>query len=115
MVTAGTSSTTDNNSANIMPQFPGEDCLAHAGTQFKEAAETRLSGRSLLGVANGLAPPAVEKIIDVDLAMLPSLPPTDRDYNRREESRMKAMHTNRANAVNASKSSCKLGPTCTPN
>ena len=30
------------------PQFPGEDFLAHAATQFKEQAEARLAARSLL-------------------------------------------------------------------
>ena len=79
------------NSTNALPQFPGEDLLAHAGTQWKEAAETRLSALKLLHVAQGGMPPAVLEIIDVDLTDLPSLPAGHRDHHRREETRIKVM------------------------
>ena len=79
------------------PQYPGEDCLAHAATQFIEAAEARLATRSLLSVAQGDEPPSVKCIIDVDLSELPELPPEHRDYHRRMDTRSKIKAQNRAN------------------
>ena len=62
-------------------------CLAHAGQQFLERISTYLTRRHLLAVAEGQTPAAVKAIIDIDLAELPSLDPTHRDYTRREETR----------------------------
>jgi hypothetical protein len=46
------------------PQFPGDSqILAHAASQYKDIAMTRLSRMKLQGVANGLAPPSVARII----------------------------------------------------
>ena len=83
--------------SNDFPQFPGEDVLAHAGSQWKEAAETRLSTMKLLHVAQGGLPPSVLEIIDVDLTSLPSLPEGHRDFHRREETRIKVMTQNKSN------------------
>ena len=80
-----------------LPQFPGEDFLAHEGSLWLEAAEARLAARKLLAVANGSPPPGAKAIIDVDLTSLPPLPPTHRDYNRRLETRIKVQTTNREN------------------
>ena len=80
------------------PQCPGEDVHAHAATQFLEAVEARWAARGLLVVANGGSPAAAKAIVDVDLALLPALPPTHRDFNRREEARIKVMASNSANA-----------------
>ena len=41
-----------------LPQFPGEDFLAHAGTQWLEQAEARLASAGLLAVAEGDDPPS---------------------------------------------------------
>ena len=46
------------------PQFPGEDFLAHAGTQYWESVETSLISRGLLAVAQGYNAPGVEHIVD---------------------------------------------------
>ena len=80
------------------PQFPGEDFLAHAAATYKEQVETALAMRELLFVAQGGEHPSVKAIKDVDLTRLPALAPTDRDYNRREETRIKILTQNEANA-----------------
>ena len=86
-----------NDSANAFPHFPEDGFLAHQATQFREAAETALADRGLLAVAQGFPPPAAKCIIDIDLAELPELPQTHRDYHRRHETRIKAAKDNRAN------------------
>ena len=86
------------------PQFPGEDFLAHAATQFQEQAEARLANRGLLAVAEGHPPTAVKCIVDVDLTALPELPPSHRDYHRRLESRTKVEAQNTANAEKRTRS-----------
>ena len=58
------------NDTRSLPQFPGEDFLAHAGTQWLEKAEARLAAMSLLVVAQGHDPPAARCIVDVDLSAL---------------------------------------------
>ena len=79
------------------PAYPGEDCLAHDAQLYQEQVEARFASRSLLVVAQGGSPPAADAIIDVDLAKLPSLPTTHRDFNRREEIRIKVETQNVAN------------------
>ena len=86
-----------NNSAFELPDFPGEDFLAHTGTQWLETARAKLAGCKLLAVAERQPPPANNAIIDVDLAQLPLLPPGHRDYERRLEARTKVVAQNRAN------------------
>ena len=75
----------------ILPQYPGEDVLAHAGQQWLEQAKPRLADAGLLAVAEGHDPPDVECIVDVDLVLLPSLPISHKEYRirrlRRENSR----------------------------
>eukprot|EP00966_Prymnesium_polylepis_P258023 5960107-Prymnesium_polylepis.4 len=80
------------------PQFPGEDFLAHTAEQYREVAEARLATRHLLAVAEGYPPASIKSIIDVDLSKLPSLPADNRDYQCREETRIKIMAQNQANA-----------------
>ena len=80
-----------------LPQYPGEDFLAHSGTQWVEQSETILAARGLLAVAQGQPSPKAECIIDQDLATLPSLPLTHRDHYRREETRSKVMMQNEVN------------------
>ena len=80
------------------PQCPGEDLHAHAATQFIEAVEVRWAARGLLAVANGGRPAAAKAISDIDLALLPALATGSRDYNRREEARIKVMAQNASNA-----------------
>lgn len=82
----------------LLPQFPGEDFLAHQGTAWWEQAEAVLSLHGLLAVANGHEPEACQAIVDVDLNLLPALPVTDREHNRRHEKRIFAMAQNKANA-----------------
>ena len=71
------------------PDYPGGNFLAHAGSQYKEDIDARLSMPGLLGVAQGGDSPAVKAIIDTDLSMLPELPTTHKDYYRNLETRLK--------------------------
>ena len=82
-----------------LPQFPGEDVLAHAGSQWLEQAEARLTKAGLLTVAQGNDPNATAAIIDVDLSSLPPLPHDHRDFSRREETRIKIANQNASNAA----------------
>ena len=50
-------------------------------------------------MAQGGMPPAAAQIIDVDLTELPELPADHRDHNRRKESRIRIIASNRANDV----------------
>ena len=70
-------STTRNTDA--FPQYPGEDFLAHAGTQYMERVDARLADENLLSVARGNEPEACKAILDVDLSTIP-LP--DPSHNR---------------------------------
>ena len=80
------------------PQHPGDECLAHAATQFKEAARTRFAAMGLLDVAEGRDPPEFKMIIDIDLEQTyPAVPDTHRDFYRIKEKRMEAQRLNRVN------------------
>ena len=61
------------------PQFPGEDFLAHAASQYIEQRDARLTALKLTSVANGGDPPSVKHIIDIDLGTFPHLPVGHRD------------------------------------
>ena len=82
---------------NSFPQYPGGNFLAHAGSQYKEEADARLSMLGLLGVAQGGDSPAVKAIIDTDLSVLPVLPVTHKDYYRNLETRLKIETQNAQN------------------
>ena len=79
----------------ILPDFPGQDFLAHAGQQWLEQAEARLAQAHLLSVARGGEPRAIKTIIDTP--MLPELDPSDREFSRRVEYNMKAQTQNQSN------------------
>ena len=83
-----------------LPNFPGEDPLKHAGTEWKEGAEARLAGAGLLAVANGGYSPAAAEIIDIPLDEIPALPVGDRDYQRRLELRIIRIRVQVENARN---------------
>ena len=87
--TTGDVNVTSSSKELSLPDFPGEDFLAHAGTQWLESAEAKLAGKQLLAVAQGHEPPAVKCIVDIDLSELPTLPTSHRDHDRREETRIK--------------------------
>ena len=82
----------------LLTPFPGEEFIAHVAELWQEQTEARLAKRSLLAAAYGHAPAATRSIVDVDLALLPSLPAAHRDHHRREEARLKAHTQNTANA-----------------
>ena len=91
----------DSTTANSnFPEFPGENFLAHAAAQFKEKMHTALADKGLLATAQGGEHASVKAIVDVDLALLPSLPPGDREHHRREETRIKVGAQNKANEIN---------------
>ena len=96
--TTGDVNVTSSSKELSLPDFPGEDFLAHAGTQWLESAEAKLAGKQLLAVAQGHEPPAVKCIVDIDLSELPTLPTSHRDHDRREETRIKVKAQNKANA-----------------
>ena len=73
----------------VLPLFPGEDPLAHQGTQWEENAVALLVGRGLMVVADGGMPAAANKYVDVDLSTLPVVRPGDRDYFRSHELRIR--------------------------
>jgi hypothetical protein len=82
------------------PHPPHESyACARAAARLLLIAMTRLSRMKLQGVANGLAPPSVARIIDVDLSDSPELPVDHRDYERRHQHRIKVLAENRANAI----------------
>ena len=87
----------DNSAGRSLPEFPGEDFLAHAATQWMEKAEARFG--SLLPVAQGKDPAAVLQIIDVELDDIPPLPAAHPQHERRLEYRKKVEAQNRANAL----------------
>ena len=89
----------DKSGAAKFPKFPGDNFLAHAGAQYKEAAETALALRSLLAVAQGQQLESATSIVDIDLTTLPELPVTHRDHERRKESRIRVAAQNQANAA----------------
>ena len=74
-------------SATLLKDFPGEDFLSHAGTQWKEHAVAKLAEAKLLAVARGHEPPAVKLIQDIDLFDFPELPRTDRGLSFEQERR----------------------------
>ena len=64
----------------------------------RECGSTLGGACGLLVVANGGKPAAARAIVDIDLGDLPVLPVGDRDYNRRQEARIKIIAQNRSNA-----------------
>ena len=79
------------------PQIPGEDFLAHAASHYREQVDARLAELGLLSVAQGHDPASVKAIIDYDLAALPVLASTHKDFYRNMETRMKWEKENAAN------------------
>ena len=71
---------------------PGEDALPHEGKEWIETSERRLAGKGLLGVANGNEPADAAALRD--LPVLPMLPESHRDAERRKEDRARAMTAN---------------------
>ena len=57
-----------------------------------------MASLGLLAVVQGESPASVRSIIDIDLTLLPELPPDDRNYHRRVELRIKIHTQNRSNA-----------------
>ena len=50
----------DSKSTHDFPQFPGEEFMSHAATQYKEQAEARFASRGILGLQpNQPRPPSV--------------------------------------------------------
>ena len=80
-----------------LPLYPGVDVHAHAGQEWIESVEAKLAGIGLLAVARGQLPAEALVITDMDMEQLPSLPVDHRDYNRREEARLKAQTQNEVN------------------
>ena len=86
----------EHGSPQSLPQFPGEDALKHISDKWIEVAETRLGAMNLLAVARGGTTPESNEIKDMEL--LPELPPTHPQYERRLEHRHKAQYENGRNA-----------------
>ena len=88
---------TKNSAAADFPQYPGENFHAHAGAQYKEESDARLTALGLKAVAQGHDSAGVKAIIDTDLSMLPTLPASHKDYYRNMETRLKIETQNAAN------------------
>ena len=78
-------------------KFPGESPVLHTAVQWWESTQTKLATMQLLKSANGKTPDAADRIRDLPLTEIPSLPVGDRDHHRREELRIA---TRRKNAIN---------------
>ena len=79
-----------------LPQFPGEGALKHKADKWIEIAETRLAGAELLSVARGGNAPAALMVQDREL--LPELPQTHRDHEKRVAINYDRVHENAQNA-----------------
>ena len=89
LVAGDSNKSSDSALAANFPQFPGEYPLAHSAQEFQEKAENALASLGLLAVVQGQELASAKSIVDIDLSLLPELPPDHRDYNRRLESRMR--------------------------
>ena len=74
--------------------------MRHEGVKWKEAAEKRLAGR-LLVVSKGQVPAAAAAILDIDMAEIPELDPSDAGFERRRELRIRTRRENEQNALSA--------------
>ena len=72
--------------------------MRHEGVKWKEAAEKRLAGR-LLVVSKGQVPAAAAAILDIDMAEIPELDPSDAGFERRRELRIRTRRENEQNAL----------------
>ena len=82
----------------VFSPFPGETPLRHEAHIWLESAEARLAAKGLLTVANGGQYAAARQIVDIPLNDLPALPAEHRDYERRNEVRIRIGIENQKNA-----------------
>jgi hypothetical protein len=80
-----------------LPDFPGEQVLAHEGNAWIIAATVKLAPHELIVVAETGVPPAARAIVDTDLSDYPELPANHPQYERRKSERKKFITQNEAN------------------
>ena len=80
-----------------LPDFPGEQVLAHEGNAWIIAATVRLAPHELIVVAETGVPPAARAIVDTDLSDYPELPSSHPQYERRKSERKRFITQNEAN------------------
>ena len=83
--------------APVLPKITSEHPLRHNADAWLKSAKNILG--PLLAVAEGQTPAAARRIIDVDLRMMPELPSEHRDYERRNEVRLRARLQNEKNQL----------------
>ena len=80
-----------------MPMLSGEDMHLHDAVSYWESAQAALAQAGLLKTAMGMEPDDALKIVDIDIAKLPELQPTDSGYERRLETRLRIQAQNKSN------------------
>ena len=83
--------------AGVMPVMASEDMHLHDSVSYWEGVQAALAHAGLLKSAMGMDPDDALKIVDVNLDELPALPPGDRDYERRLETRSRIKAQNKSN------------------
>ena len=106
-LTSTKSASTTFTTTDVLPQFPGEDFLAHAGALHKEKLDARLGDLGLMPVALGFEPESIQGLKDYDLSVIPILPDSHPQYYRNQIERMKLQTHNEANAEKRQKATLK--------
>ena len=83
--------------APVLPKIKSEKPLRHDADAWMKVAKNILG--PLLAVAEGQTPGSARRIMDVDLSMIPALPAGHRDYERRNEVRLRTRLQNERNQL----------------
>ena len=83
--------------APVLPKIKSEYPLRHDANAWVKVAKNNLG--PLLAVAEGQTPGSARRIIDVDLSLIPALPADNRDFERRNEVRLRARLQNEKNQL----------------
>ena len=84
-------------SAPVLPEIKGEHLLRGDADVWVKSAKNKLG--PLLAVAEGQTPASARRIIDIDLKTIPALDPSHRDYERRNEVRLRMRLQNERNQL----------------
>ena len=83
--------------APVLPKIKSEYPLRHDADAWVKVAKNNLG--PLLAVAEGQTPGSARRIIDIDLRSIPELPVDHRDYERRNEVRLRTRLQNEKNQL----------------
>ena len=94
--------------APVLPKIKSENPLRHDADPWVKIARNTLG--PLLAVAEGQTPGSARRIIDIDLSLIPPLAEEHRDFERRNEVRLRARLQNEKNQLDRFlSSSCRSG------